>query len=94
MASTYPATLDALTNPSPGDSQALVSHAGQHGNANDAIEAIEATLGTNPQDAYATVAARLTAIAAGLTGNISEVLSTLIGEMVKDGREQESRSHH
>ena len=66
--STYPATLDALTNPAPGDSQALVSHAGQHTAANDAIEAIEATLGVNPQDSYATVAARLTAIAAGVIG--------------------------
>lgn len=41
----YPTSLDSLTNPSGTDSVATVSHSGQHSNANDAIEAIEAKLG-------------------------------------------------
>lgn len=71
MASSYPGALDSLTNPSPGDSQALVSHAGQHADANDAIEAIQATLGVNPQGSSATVVARLNASDAALPGLVS-----------------------
>ena len=35
------------------------SHAGQHANAKDAVEAIETELGTNPKGSAATVKARL-----------------------------------
>jgi hypothetical protein len=41
----YPTSLDSLTNPSGTDSVATVSHSGQHANANDAIEAIEGKTG-------------------------------------------------
>ena len=41
----FPTSLDSLTNPSGTDSVATVSHSGQHANANDAIEALEAKLG-------------------------------------------------
>ena len=44
-ATSFPASLDALTNPSGTDSVATISHSGQHSNANDAIEALEAKLG-------------------------------------------------
>ena len=44
-ATSFPTSLDALTNPSGTDSVATVSHSGQHSNANDAIEAIEAKVG-------------------------------------------------
>lgn len=47
MSTSYPAALDSLTNPSSTDSLALPSHASQHANANDAIEAIETALGAN-----------------------------------------------
>jgi hypothetical protein len=47
MATTFPTTLDQLINPSGTDSVQLVSHAAQHSNANDAIEALEAKLGVN-----------------------------------------------
>ena len=68
MASNYPGSLDSLTNPSPTDSELTVSHSAQHANANDAIEAIQAELGTDPAGSEATVAARLTAIEATGTG--------------------------
>lgn len=65
MASSYPGALDALTNPTGSDSMATVSHAGQHTAANDAIEAMQAELGTNPRGASATVKARLDGLVAG-----------------------------
>jgi len=48
MTTTYPTTPDALSNPNPGDplSSAVVPHAQQHTNVNDAIEAIQAKLGS------------------------------------------------
>ncbi len=47
----FPTALDTLTNPSGTDSVATVSHSGQHSNANDAIEALEAKLGTGASTA-------------------------------------------
>src|SRR3990167_634999 len=44
-ATNFPTSLDTLTNPAGTDSVATVSHSGQHSNANDAIEALEAKLG-------------------------------------------------
>jgi hypothetical protein len=64
MTSSYPGSLDSLTNPTSTDTldSATVPHAAQHANANDAIENIEAELGTNPKGTFATVAARLAAV--------------------------------
>ena len=42
MASTYPTTIDAFTNPIAGDLLTSPSHATQHANINDAVEALEA----------------------------------------------------
>jgi hypothetical protein len=47
MATNFPTSLDALTNPSGTDSMSSPSHAGQHADANDAIEALEAKVGVN-----------------------------------------------
>jgi hypothetical protein len=57
----YPGAIDALTNPTASDQLTSPSHAGQHANANDAIEAIETELGVDPAGAYASVVARLDA---------------------------------
>lgn len=48
MSTNYPGSLDSLTNPSGGNflDDGSVPHADQHANANDAIEALEAKLGT------------------------------------------------
>lgn len=43
--SSFPTSLDSLTNPSATDSVATVSHSSQHSNLNDIVEAIEAKLG-------------------------------------------------
>jgi hypothetical protein len=52
-ATSYPGALDSLTNPGATDSVAVVSHSSQHANANDAIEAIEAKVGTGASTAIA-----------------------------------------
>lgn len=64
MTTSYPGAIDTLTNPTPSDplNSATVPHASQHANANDAIEAIQNTLGTNPQGGSASVKARLDAV--------------------------------
>ena len=65
VASNYPSGLDSVHEPAGTDNLAAgIGHAAQHANANDAIEAIESTLGLNPQGASATVKARLDAIEA------------------------------
>lgn len=46
MSTVYPGALDALVNPNSTDTTAAVDHAQQHSDANDAIEALEAKLGT------------------------------------------------
>jgi hypothetical protein len=47
MATNFPTSLDALTNPVAGDSLSSPSHSGQHANANDAIEALQAKVGVD-----------------------------------------------
>ena len=47
MATSFPTSLDALTNPAAGDSLTSPSHADQHADANDAIEALQAKVGVN-----------------------------------------------
>jgi hypothetical protein len=47
MATQFPEELDSFLNPQPTDSVAAVSHAAQHADANDAIEALQVKLGTN-----------------------------------------------
>ncbi|HRT43314.1 MAG TPA: hypothetical protein P5223_14780 [Phycisphaerae bacterium] len=59
----FPASLDSLTNPAATDSR--IGHAAQHADVNDAIEAIEAQIGTTA----APVLARLGGVAGGQTLN-------------------------
>jgi len=47
MATNFPTSLDSLTNPSGTDSMSSPSHAGQHADANDAIEALQAKVGVD-----------------------------------------------
>ena len=47
MATAFPTTKDDFVNPQSTDSTSLVSHASQHANANDAIEALETKVGVN-----------------------------------------------
>lgn len=47
MTTSFPTGLDALTNPTGASSLTSPDHAGQHADANDAIEALEAKVGVN-----------------------------------------------
>ena len=62
MATNYPGAIDTYTNPLSSEPMNAPSHAGQHANANDAVESIEAELGTDPSGSYDTVKARLEAL--------------------------------
>lgn len=50
MPTNYPAAIDELENPTSGSYEDTLSHAGQHANANDAIEALEAKVGKDSSD--------------------------------------------
>ena len=56
MATSFPSGLDALTNPTSSDGLNSPDHAGQHANVNDAIEAIEAQIGTTASPVLARLA--------------------------------------
>lgn len=63
MPSQYPDALDNLPATFTGTDQAdVVDHAGMHNTERQAINAIEAELGTNPAGTHATVKARLDAV--------------------------------
>ena len=47
MSVNFPTSLDSLVNPTATDNTAVVHHATQHANANDAIEALEAKVGVD-----------------------------------------------
>ena len=60
--STYPATLDDLGATNPAGTDTMLDgdgHAAQHADANDAIDAIQTTLGVDPQGGSTDVATRL-----------------------------------
>ncbi len=78
MATNYPGAIDTYTNPLSSEPMNAPSHAGQHANANDAIEAVQAELGTTPSGSESTVAARLTAIEDGTRLGANSVGATQI----------------
>jgi hypothetical protein len=61
MATVYPGAIDNFTNPTSSDTlnSLTVPHAAQHSDLNDAVEAIETALGTNPEGGAADVSARI-----------------------------------
>lgn len=74
MAIVYPAGLDSFANPTPGppgvgsnlaNANPALVHSRQHGDANDALEALEVKLGIDGTPAPASVDGRLTAIETG-----------------------------
>ena len=80
MGTSYPGGQDSFQRANPNDPLNGPSHAGQHDNAYDAIEAIETELGTNPSGSDATVAARLSAIEAGTNLATGAVTSAKIAD--------------
>lgn len=93
MPTGFPASYDNLNNPdsSAGDDLDTpgVEHDDQHANANDAIEAIEHTLGLNPQAGYADVKERIAAAeaaaaaaAAAASDKVGKAGDTMTGALV------------
>lgn len=76
MASDYPGALDTFSNPTSSTpmNDGTTPHAAQHADANDAIEAIQATLGVDPQGSESTVADRIAALEGGGGGGGGLVL--------------------
>lgn len=68
MATNFPVSLDSLANPSSGDTLNSPSHSGQHANANDAIEAIQAKLGIDGSGVVTSVDYILNNVVATRTG--------------------------
>ena len=83
--STYPASLDDLGASNPSSSTQMddgAGHAAQHSDANDAIDAIQATLGVNPQGGEASVDARLDAMDTAITASVPKSLVDAKGDLL------------
>ena len=80
MATNFPASLDALTNPTSSDSLSSPSHSAQHANVNDAVEALQAKVGADSSAVTSSLdykVAQLESDVAGFTsGKILQVVST------------------
>jgi len=78
MASTFPTSLDAFTNPTSGNTLDSPSHSQQHGDSNDAIEALEAKLGVGSSPAASATANQVLAISTAGTSVWTSTLNNLI----------------
>lgn len=85
MATNFPTSLDALTNPQGTDSVAAVPHAAQHANANDAIEALQARVGVTGS-AIATSLTNRIAVLEGQSVD-TETIQDIVGGMVSGNTE-------
>jgi hypothetical protein len=81
MSTSYPGALDSFVNPTATDTldSATVPHAAQHDNINDAMAAVQVTLGVNPQGGSATVVARLTALDSTVAGKAATDQTMYVG---------------
>jgi len=85
MATSFPENLDSLLNPQPTDSVALVSHAAQHANANDAIEALEAKVGVNNSSVTTSLDYRVKTLENASVDD--EAIQDIVGAMVSSNTE-------
>jgi len=99
MASTFPTSVDAFTNPATTDTLASPSHAGQHADVNDSVEKIEQKIGIGLSDASSATAGRplvhtssgstawqtlsISSVTTGATGSTSNLLVDTIGTRYK-----------
>lgn len=73
MPSAYPSALDSLSTSSANSTPAADTHPALHNDANAAINAVQSTLGTNPQGGSASVSARLAAIESSIMSGVLRV---------------------
>lgn len=86
---TYPTTLDTFTNPSATDRVNSPSHATQHANANDAIEALQAKVGADSSAVTTSHDYKLSGVtgsdlACSLTGTETLTNKTLTSPIMSD----------
>ena len=81
MATNYPGAVDSFVNPTATDTlnSATVPHAAQHDNINDAMSAVQVTLGVNPQGSSATVVARLNTLDSTVSGKAATNQTMYVG---------------
>ena len=78
MATNFPASLDSLTNPTPTTSMSgSLSHAGQHSDLNDAVEALQAKVGADSSAVTSSHDYKIAQLEAAATGKILQVLQTV-----------------
>jgi len=75
VATNFPTSLDSLTNPTSTDSLTSPSHAGQHADANDAIEALQAKVGVNSSAVTTSLDYRVGVIETNFHGNRNVVIN-------------------
>jgi hypothetical protein len=85
MATNFPTSLDSLTNPQGTDSVAAVSHAAQHANANDAIEALEAKVGADNSAVTTSLDYRVRTLENASVD--TEAIQDIVGAMVSNNTE-------
>ena len=81
MASNFPSSLDTFTNPSSTDAMdsVSVSHATQHSDLNDAVEALQAKVGADSSAVTTSHDYKIAQLEAGATGGkILQVVSTTL----------------
>jgi hypothetical protein len=76
MATNFPASLDALTNPTSSDSLSSPSHSAQHANVNDAVEALQAKVGADSSAVVSSLDYKVAQLEAISHGKILQVVST------------------
>ena len=76
MATNFPASLDALTNPTSSDSLSSPSHSAQHANVNDAVEALQAKVGADSSAVATSLDYKVAQLEAISHGKILQVVST------------------
>ena len=76
MATNFPASLDALTNPTSSDSLSSPSHSAQHTNVNDAVEALQAKVGADSSAVTSSLDYKVAQLEAISHGKILQVVST------------------
>lgn len=86
MPTSYPGGLDAFTNPTAADTLDSPPHDVQHADANDAVEAIEAELGTDPSGTFPTVRDRVEGVEAALSGLVLDDIADVAAPAPTDGQ--------
>ena len=75
MATNFPTSLDTLTNPTPTSSMSgALSHAGQHSDVNDAVEALQAKVGADSSAVSSSHDYKIAQLEAASTGKILQVV--------------------